>query len=36
MNLYCIKCSMFTKNNDIKRKCLFDGKISKKQKSCKK
>ena len=28
MNLSCIKCLMFTKINDIKRKCKLDGKIN--------
>ena len=28
MNLSCIKCLMFTKINDIKRKCKIDGKIN--------
>ena len=27
MNLYCIKCLMFTKNNNIKVKREIDGKI---------
>ena len=28
MNLYCINCSMFTKDSNIKIKCKTDGKIN--------
>ena len=28
MNLYSIKCLMFTKNNNIKVNCKIDGKIN--------
>ena len=28
MILYCIKCFMFTRNNNIKIKCEMDGKIN--------
>ena len=28
MNLYCLKCLMFTRNNKIKVKCDIDGKFN--------
>ena len=28
MNLYCIKCSMLTKDSNIKIKCKIDGRIN--------